>query len=306
MHKSSIILSIFFFFLVVIASGSSSATDKPPIESMLPSPGFSEGWVMEGKATTYREDNLYVYINGEAELYFPYGFEVLGSVLYAKAGDPKIAIVADVYRMGSLLDAFGIYSRYRDPDSEVINIGSEGFVSESQLMFYKDRYFVRLSLSGTVIQDRSVFIACAEAIAKTLPGKSSRPRQLEFLKIPGIISQTEMFIAQSVLGYRFFKKGLTAEATHNGETIRVFIILDESVKASEHTLDQYAQYLKEGGIQPKLNYHNSGTTLVAQDPLYGGVIVRQAGHYLLGIAKLKDPLKGIVLIDRLLSRIEDL
>ncbi|MCX5797956.1 MAG: hypothetical protein NTU90_00035, partial [Proteobacteria bacterium] len=69
MHKSSIILSIFFFFLVVIASGSSSATDKPPIESMLPSPGFSEGWVMEGKVTTYREDNLYVYIDGEAELY---------------------------------------------------------------------------------------------------------------------------------------------------------------------------------------------------------------------------------------------
>ena len=57
------------------------------LEKMLPSTGFSKGWALDGKATTYTKDTLYTYINGEAELYMPYGFSTLVSVLYTKQGD---------------------------------------------------------------------------------------------------------------------------------------------------------------------------------------------------------------------------
>jgi len=273
------------------------------IENLLPSPGFSEGWVMEGKVNSYTKDTLYEYIDGESELYFPYGFEIVGSALYMKVSNPNIALVADVFKMGSLLDAFGIYSNYRMPYAEKVKIGSEGFVTQSQLMFYKDRYFVRLAASGTLTLERIVFIACAEAIAKNLPGGSSRPKELELLKIPDVIPQTEKYIAQSVLGYAFFRKGLIADATFNGEPLRVFVILDESVKASGHTFDQYTGYLKESGVQPQISKDTRGITLITQDPLYKGVIMRQSGSYLLGAINLKDPVKGASLIDRLQSHI---
>lgn len=258
---------------------------------------------MEGKVNSYTKDTLYEYIDGESELYFPYGFEIVGSALYMKVSNPNIALVADVFKMGSLLDAFGIYSNYRMPYAEKVKIGSEGFVTQSQLMFYKDRYFVRLAASGTLTLERIVFIACAEAIAKNLPGGSSRPKELELLKIPDVIPQTEKYIAQSVLGYAFFRKGLIADATFNGEPLRVFVILDESVKASGHTFDQYTGYLKESGVQPQISKDTRGITLITQDPLYKGVIMRQSGSYLLGAINLKDPVKGASLIDRLQSHI---
>jgi len=295
------IISLFFVFIFhafVFAADTS-------IETLLPSPGFSEGWIMEGKVNSYTKDTLYEYINGESELYFPYGFEIVGSALYLKAGDQNTALIADVYKMGSLLDAFGIYSNYRMPYTEEVKVGSEGFMTGSQLMFYQDRYFVRLASSGTLTLEHAVFVACAEAIAKNLPGKSSRPEELEILKIPDVTQKTEKYIAQSVLGYAFFKKGLTTDATLDGDPIRVFVILDESQNASVRTFDQYINYLKESDIQPQTNKDASGITLIAHDPLYKGVMVRQSDRYLLGIINLKDPLKAASLIDRLQSRIKE-
>jgi hypothetical protein len=289
---------IFVLFLVCIASPYVSAADKA-VEGMLPSSGFFEGWAMEGKETLYKPDNLYMHINGEAELYMPYGFEVLATALFVNISSQNIALVADVYKMGSLLDAYGIYSYNRNPDAEIVRIGSEGFINESQLMFYQDRYFVRLSASGNVTPERAVFISCGESMAKKISGRPSQPEELEFLKTPGVIPHTERYIAKSVLGYPFFEKGLTAEANLDGEPVRVFVILNESEKTSERALDQYIIYLKEAGIQPQLDKSMSGKTLTVQDPMYKGMIIQQSGRFLTGVTNLKDPKKGILLIDRL-------
>ncbi len=294
-HKFSCIIVL---FLVCIASPCVPAADKT-VKGMLPSPGFFEGWAMEGKETLYNPDNLYMHINGEAELYMPYGFEVLATALFVNVSSQSIALVADVYKMGSLLDAYGIYSYYRNPDAEIVRIGGEGFINESQLMFYQDRYFVQLSASGTVTPERAVFISCGESMAKKISGRPSQPEELEFLKIPGVIPHTERYIAKSVLGYPFFEKGLTAEANLDGEPVRVFVVLNESAKASERTLDQYIIYLKEAGIQPQLDKSMSGKILTVQDLMYKGVIIKQSGRFLAGVTNLKDPQKGILLIDRL-------
>ena len=134
-------LILFFLLLPFIAE----SAPGEPVEKLLPTPGFAEGWAMKEKIVTYTENNLYKYINGEAELYYPYGFKALATTVYVRTDNPETGIVADIYEMGSPIDAFGIYSRYRDPDEELVSIGTEGFVNESQLLFAKDRYFVRLS-----------------------------------------------------------------------------------------------------------------------------------------------------------------
>jgi hypothetical protein len=272
----------FFFSLAAHASGQS-------LEKMLPSAGFSKGWTPDGKTTMYTKETLYTYIDGEAELYMPYGFSALVSVLYTKQGDSGAAFVVDIFQMGSGIDAFGIFSYYRNSDAEKIKIGSDGFIDESQLMLYKDRYFVRLSASGDN-PERNVFMACAEAIANMIPGKSAPPDELALLKVPGIVPGTEKYTAQSVLGYAFFKKGLTADGALSGRPIKAFVILDKSSKDATETFKKYFAYLKEKGGKPELNKSAGGvTTLVGRDPLYKGVLVRRSGKYVFGIANLNTP-----------------
>ena len=273
-----------------------------PIENILPQEGFSSGWAMEGKVKRYATDNLYTYINGEAEMYMPFGFQILGTALYVKAGNPDAALAADVYKMGSPLDAFGIYSYYRDPEAEDAQVGGEGFVDESQLMFYKDQYFVRLSASGSSNPERAVFVGCAKAIAGRIPGGTSRPKELEILKVPGIASGTEKYTALSVMGYAFFKRGLTAEAVLDRQALKVFVIIDESEQASGKSLDNYTRYLREKGMTPETRNGKEGLTLISQEPLYKQVIVRQAGRYLLGVAGIVDPREAAPFIEHIQSR----
>jgi hypothetical protein len=290
------------FFLLTVPFCADSASGQP-VEKLLPTPGFAEGWAIKEKIDIYTEKDLYKYINGEAELYYPYGFKALATTVYVRSDNPEAGVVADIYEMGSPIDAFGIYSRYRDPDEELVTIGTEGFVNESQLLFAKNRYFVRLSPSGTVTMEKTVFLSCAQAIAKGIPDDSSPRKTLDILRIPEIIPKSEVYIAQGVLGYAFFKKGLTADARFDGNTIRVFVILGGSLQSSEQAFNEYTAYLEKSRSEFSVSIDNNVATIVARDPLYKGMVLVRSGSFLLGAAKLANPATAIPMIRNLQSRI---
>jgi hypothetical protein len=271
------------------------------VEKLLPSPGFAEGWAMKERIQIYTEKDLYKYINGEAELYYPYGFKALATAAYVRADNPEVGIVADIYEMGSPIDAFGIYSRYRDPDEESVSIGSEGFVNESQLLFAKDRYFVRLSPSGTVTMEKSIFLACAQSIAKMIPD-SAPLKDLEILNVPGVIPRTKTYISQGVLGYAFFRKGLLADANLEGNVIRVFVILETSAQSAAEVFEEYRAYLEKSKAGFSMNKDGSSSMIIARDPLYKGLALIHSGSVLIGAAKLADPERAIPMIKQIQSR----
>jgi hypothetical protein len=287
--------------LFVGQPSTSHSTSGQSVEKLLPTPGFAEGWVLKEKVDTYSEQNLYKYINGEAELYYPYGFKALATAVYVRTDNSDVGINADIYEMGSPIDAFGIYSRYRDPDEEPVSIGTEGFVNESQLLFAKDRYFVRLSPSGTVTMDKSIFLACAQSIAKRIPD-SSPLRALDILNIPGIIPKTQTYITQGVLGYAFFKKGLTADAQLNGNVIRVFVIFEDSSESATRAFGEYKKYLENSRAEFSVNTEGNTSMIIARDPLYKGMVLLHSGPFLIGAAKLADPAKAIPMIKQIQSR----
>jgi hypothetical protein len=259
------------------------------IENMLPFGECAKDWAAKEKAILFTKDTLFDHINGEAELYFPYGFEILASATYMNKSNPEEWIVADVYRMASLLDAFGIYSNYRKADAVSITVGVEGFVSPSQLMFYQDRYFVRLQVTGATSLKQDIFRACAQAISQNLPFNASRPRELSFFRIPGVVSNSERYIAQSLLGYAFFQRGMIADVILEGKRIQIFIVPEESRDSALKTFDNYRSYLKAEGQGLNVTETANGISLTAVDPLYGGVFVKQSDRYIIGALRLKEP-----------------
>lgn len=290
---------IFAFLLAFSATAQVHAATPAPVESLLPSPGFFEGWVTEGKTETFGPENLYQHIDGEAELFMPYGFEALAFSLYAMAKDPNMALAVDIFRMRSPLDAYGIYSNYRNPDAGTVDVGAEGFAGDTQLMFYQDRYFVEITASGTSTPDQKVFMACARAIAGKLPSPATKPQEISLLSSPEITARTEKYIAESVLGYAFFKRGLTAEASVGGKKAKAFVILNDSPAAGRLALDGYAAYLKKAGVEPKIIQEKGVTTVLAKDPLYKALALRQSGAYLFGVINGEAPEKGLPLLEAL-------
>ena len=304
MNRSGMVSSIIIciLLLTIHASAPVFAADGP-MENLLPPRGCAQGWTLKDKVALFDKDTLFDHINGEAELYFPYGFDMLATATYMNRKNTEVWIVADVYRMASLLDAFGIYSNYRKADAPSVRVGAEGFVSSSQLMFYQDRYFVRLQVTGATSLEQDVFLACARSVSKKLPFNASPAGELEALKIPGIVPKTERYIAKSLLGYAFFRRGIIADALLEGERVQVFLVTEDSVSAAREVFDHYRSYLQAEGKDIRLQEKRDYVSIMAVDPLYGGVFVEQSGSYIIGAIRMKEPSAAIKLIEQLRERL---
>jgi len=288
--------------LLLIAPASTVAAENSAMLAALPAGGFAEGWVMDDKPALFTTDTLFDHINGEAELYFPYGFDALATARYVKKDAPGSEVMADIYRMGSLLDAFGIWSNYRKADAPGCPVGADCVLSSSQMLFYQDRYFVRLQATGTPTPGQEVFLACGRALARNLPPGKGRPGELEIFHVHGVAPKTERYLPQSVLGYPFFRRGMTAEADMNGERAQVFVVFEDSAAAARQVFDQYLGSLKESGREAKRSGTEGRFSLEGIDPLYGKVIVEQSGRYLIGAIRLKDAAAAKPVIEQLKNR----
>ena len=272
------------------------------MDKLLPAPACADGWIMDGKVTLYDKDSLFDRINGESELYFPYGFEWLAYARYESRKNPKIALDADIYAMGSLLDAFGMFANYRRKDSTAAAIGAEGTISASQMLFYQDRYLVRLQVTGATTIGQDVLLACGKAIAQNLPQSTGRPRELDALLVPAVVKKSERYIASSLLGYEFFRRGLIADAVPGADEAQVFLVLEKSLDAARAAFDRYHAYLKSGGSNVHVAESSGRFSLEANDPLYGAVIVQQTGRFLAGTVRFRDRGAAKQLIENVLAR----
>ena len=273
------------------------------MKDILPAQGFAEEWALDGKVELYDKDTLFNHINGEAELYFPYGFESLASANYVNKKNPDLSLVADVYRMASVLDAFGIYSNYRKQTSVRAAVGAGGFVSPSQLLFYQDRYFVRLQVTGSTGLPQEILLACAQAVSKNLPPGSGPPVELKWLAIPALAPHSERYLAQSLLGYAFFRKGMIADAMVKNEKMQFFVIREETQAAARNTFNRYHAYLKMEVQNIQLTENGDRIFLAADDPLYGGVQVEQTGLYVFGAVRVKNKNSAHLILEQLRKRI---
>ena len=289
------------FFLTFVPAGpiaAAGAGEKP----VLPPSGFAPGWVLEGPIKNYTADDLFEYINGEAELYFQYGFKNLISGFYLNERNEKQGLSADVYRMSSPLEAFGIYSRYRGMGVRIVEVGQEGFVSPAQMMFCQGRYFVQLNASGTAALPAGVFLSMARAISANIPETPEAVRELELLKIKGFIPGSEKYIPSSVLGYAFFNKGLMGQVIQQDRPVRIFVLLGDSPEEAGRARSAYEKTLRDKGIASKKNQRAEGEILCARDPLYGGLCLQVRERFVLGVADLPDPERGMALIQQLQKR----
>jgi hypothetical protein len=291
--------AVCFIILCSIFSSAPVFSAERTMENVFPEPACAEGWVMREKAILYGKETLFDRINGEAELYFPYGFERLAFARYQSSRNPDIAVDADVYRMGSLLDAFGIYANYRRKEDAVVDTGAEGAISSSQLFFYQDRFFVRLQATGTASLEPDIFLACARAISRNLPRNAGRPRELEAFTIPGVVPKSERYIAQSLLGYDFFRRGLIADATLDGERMQLFLVPEDSRDAAAQAFDRYLSYLRTSGKDIRVTGVPDRNSLDAVDPLYGNVHVEQEDRFLIGAVRANSASAAKQLVEQL-------
>ena len=102
--------------------------------TLLPKNSEIKGWKVTSGPQFFEPQNLWEYINGQAEMYLDYGFELVATAVYTTL-DGVRSMAIEIYRMQSPKHAFGIYAAERSPRDTYIKMGVQGYLSENVLNF---------------------------------------------------------------------------------------------------------------------------------------------------------------------------
>ena len=130
---------------IVIASlalGCKTKSGSAPA-SLFPESGEVSGWARRGEVRTFDAKSLWEYIDGDAERYIQAGVSKILTSDYRF--QDKADAVADIYQMSAPAGAQKIFSGESATDSQPVQVGDEGRLYKSSLVFRKGSCLVRLT-----------------------------------------------------------------------------------------------------------------------------------------------------------------
>ena len=260
-----------------------------PLANLLrePLPGHASA---EAPPSFYSPESLYQHIDGGADIYLLYDFK---NLLHQDFKSGTAELTVDIYEMGKTEDAFGIYAAERSPTYKFVAIGAEGYRSKGVANFLEDRYYVKLSGSGTNAD--ALLDQFARLLSGRIGGTRTLPALLEKLPAENRVPHSEQYMRKDPLGHAFLAPAYIVAYRQAKRESKLVISVANNAQEAKSRAEQLAKYLKqsgecasapelgEGGIRAKNNYE-------------GRLIARTQGRYV--IALLNPPENGAEILKR--------
>lgn len=278
-------ITIFVFFLMVTCWKVSLAM---PLESLIPKKDIPAGWALIQGPQTYNKKTLFGHINGQAELFLKYGFQKSVFAIYQSKKSREDQIEVDIYDMGNVVQAFGIFSRFRNEDRPG-GFGLDSFLDDHSAFFYEGKYFVMLYATESNSDMLKQFSAL---ISLKISDPSPPPKEIGYFPKNGLKPGSLQYFPEGLLGHQFLKRGfqgtyvekVEVKAGAEDKEIKLFLAIFKDSQEAMNALKVYKDDLFKKGEVFSGSIIEFGTrALKGEDPYQGKVIVLQKGFYLLGI-----------------------
>ena len=269
-----------------------------------------KGWTLVEGPRTFNRKTLFEHINGQAELFLKYGFEKLVFAVYQDQRNRKNQVEVNLYDMGSVLGAFGVFSRFRNGD-ESAGVGLDSYLEDQSAIFYKGKYVVMLYGSDA---NPLALKQIAEAVSSRITDNSPPPREIGYFPRDGLKAGSLQYYSEGLLGYVFLGKGFlgTYEEKANpemkseiegkvedrqrgasktesedrveGKEYQLFLALFKSAEDAQASLKRYREELgKRGSLGSSAALPAGLNGFSGEDPHKGRTSVVQKGPYLVGV-----------------------
>ncbi len=245
-----------------------------PAMAQLPDCSAVQGWKQNGEERAYEPDNLFDYMNGNAEGYNLYRFVGMKGITCTCGED---TIVIDISEMADPEYAFGIFAANRDPRQPTEKLGTIGQITPRKAVFAKDKYYVELAASPEK-DHREPLKAFAEIIEKSLQGSSSLPAPLSWFPKAGLVPESARLVPESVLGLRILERGYVAQY----DVGKAFVVQESSPDKAAQVIAKWKERI---GQTTAAELGDEAFT--ATDRYLDGLFVFRKGPYLAGFANLK-------------------
>jgi hypothetical protein len=182
--KEKLIVLIIVFFCFFFPACAKATIEEDGLRQFLPGKEL-KNWQAEDSPQQYAGDDLYLYINGGAEIYHEYGFEQVISQDYSSKQGKSISI--ELFEMSGPESAFGIYSFKSSALGKELSIGDGAGLEDYYLNFWKGKYLI--TLTGFDADKETVLglKQIAEAIDARIKSEASVPKLVKMLPEEGLI-----------------------------------------------------------------------------------------------------------------------
>ena len=270
--------------LALIAGGVLAAAGQAPV----PACNLVPGWAQAGPARSYESQNLFEYMDGNAEGYLIYGFLKMQGVTCQK-GD--VTFVIDLSDFGDSDSAYGMFTSNVDGRQPTQKIGINGQIVPRRAFFVRGRYFLEIGANPEGDHTPALQEWTA-ALDKVIPGSTSLPLPLAWF--PAEQRQSLRLVPESVLGIRMLKRGYAAQYDYG----KAFVVLEATPQSA-------------GGIMEQLRKRFGETTpaaiadeaFQATDQYLGRLCVFRKGPYIGGYAISRDGMDPVSLSKALAGKV---
>ena len=272
-------------FILIAIFVWSHETSGASLKSFIPRKDLPEGWALLDGPHLYNRKSLFGHINGQAELFIKYGFQKSIFGIYQNRKNKESQVEIDIYDMGNVLQAFGVFSRFRTEDRPG-GVGLESYFEDQTGLFYKGKYFIMLYASEP---NPGLLREWALLVSKKIADHSPPPREIGFFPREGLKPGSLQYFQEGLLGYPFLKRGFQGtysskeKAEPEVKPYHLFLVIFRTPQEAMEGMKAYREDLSQKGRMVSGTFFRSGSRgLKGEDPSQGKVIVLQKGLYLLG------------------------
>ncbi len=142
-------------------------------------------WRKDGLPQEYKGDDLFLYIDGGAEIYHEYGFkQVIVQDVRSRKGK---SISLEVFEMSNAAGAYGIYTFKAHPGGKELAIGSEARLADYYLNFWKGNFLVTLTGFDQDEETPKGLEVIARAVEAKIEVEEKRPYLVGYLPKAGLL-----------------------------------------------------------------------------------------------------------------------
>jgi len=301
------------------------------VESLLPK-DVRDGWTLVSGPEVYTKKTLFRHINGQAELFSKYGFQKSAFAIYQEKKNEKNQIELDVYDMGNVLHAFGIFSRFRNED-RAAGIGLDSYFDDQSIIFYKGKYFVMLY---AVESNPPILKEFGMTVSSKILDPSLPPKEIGYFPKEGLKPGSVQYFSEGLLGYQFLRRGFQGtyiekekvkvkdeveekdktkiegevkvkekvEVKAEVKEINLFITIFRNSQEALGALKIYKDNLsKKGKVHSPIPAQLGPHALRGEDPYRGKIILVPKGFYLAGIIGFDNVRNAEKLLEELVKNI---
>ncbi|MFC2144227.1 DUF6599 family protein [Acidobacteriota bacterium] len=243
---------------MIVALAACGGGDPPLVEQEpatvtgfdLPGDGELPGWSLVTEPEHYEADNLWEYINGQADFFIDYGFVRVDTAEY-QYDQESSSVVLEIYRMGRPQEAFGIFAAERTREDRPLEIGADAYLGTNVLGFWQSEQYVKLTSFDEGPAVEQLLIGLAEEISSRIPSRGHELETLLLFPEEGRIEASERFIPKNFLGQPFLRDAYRVTYITDGRQFQLFVVdtgSPEEARSHFNSLEDFYRKRDQGPV----------------------------------------------------------